>query len=77
MRVDKLVTALIDKGISKKDFASQIGMDESTLYRKMQKNGSGFTIREASKMIEVLDLDNVKAADIFFNEKLADTQVIQ
>ena len=48
---------------SYKEIAEYLGIDESTLYRKIQNNGS-FTREEIGKLIEFLDISDPKA--IFF-----------
>jgi len=46
-----------------KEIAEFLGIDESTLWRKLQNNGS-FTREEISKLILLLDIEDPKA--IFF-----------
>ena len=48
---------------SYKEIAEYLGIDESTLYRKIQNKGS-FTREEIGKLIEFLDISDPKA--IFF-----------
>lgn len=51
-----------------KEVAEYLDIDESTLYRKIQNNGS-FTREEINKLIEFLDISNPKV--IFFADELA------
>lgn len=51
-----------------KEVAEYLGIDESTLWRKLQNNGS-FTREEISKLIMFLDIEDPKP--IFFAEELA------
>ena len=51
-----------------KEIAEYLGIDESTLWRKLQNNGS-FTREEISKLIMFLDIEDPKP--IFFAEELA------
>lgn len=51
-----------------KEIAEYLGINESTLYRKVQDNGS-FTREEINKLIEFLDIKNPAA--IFFADTLA------
>lgn len=46
-----------------KEIAEFLGIDESTLYRKIQNNGS-FTREEIGKLIDFLEIDNPNV--IFF-----------
>lgn len=51
-----------------KEVAAHLGIDESTLYRKIKANGN-FTREEINKMVDFLEIDDPK--DIFFAERLA------
>lgn len=51
-----------------KEVAEYLGIDESTLWRKLQNNGR-FTREEISKLIVFLDIEDPKP--IFFAEELA------
>lgn len=51
-----------------KEISEYLGIDESTLYRKVQNDGS-FTREEINKLIKFLDIEN--PAVIFFADKLA------
>lgn len=55
-------------GITSKELAEKLGINESTLYRKINKDGN-FTRDEINKLIEILGIDNPQ--EIFFAEKLA------
>ena len=63
---NKLLGKIREKALTQKDVAERLGIDESTFYRKMKKNGQTFTIEEAYKISEVLDLTNQESIDIFF-----------
>ncbi len=63
--------ASIRAGMTYKQIAEKLGIDESTLYRKINADGA-FTRNEISEIIQMLDIKN--PMDIFFDEKLADTQ---
>ena len=71
MRTELLEKIMITKGITKEMLAKVIDINPSTLYRKLAKNGEGFTVKEAMEIKKFLDLSNEDAATIFFNEKLA------
>ena len=55
-----------------KELANILRINESTLYRKLKQDGF-FTRDEINTMIDVLHIENPK--DIFFTDKLAETQV--
>jgi DNA-binding Xre family transcriptional regulator len=59
------------RDVSKKELAEELGINEATLYRKINNDGY-FTRSEINKLIEVLRIDN--PAEIFFAEKLAETK---
>lgn len=63
---NKLLGKIREKALTQKDVAERIGIDESTFYRKLKKNGQTFTIEEAYKISKILDLTNYESIDIFF-----------
>ena len=67
---NKLLGKIREKALTQKDVAERIGIDESTFYRKLKKNGQTFTIEEAYKISEVLDLTNQESIDIFLAPNL-------
>ena len=62
---------LILAGVSMKELADKLGINESTIYRKIKQDGA-FTREEINTMIEFLNISDPK--DIFFTDKLAATQ---
>ena len=64
MNPNKLKAKLVEKGINVDGFADQIGMDRSTLYRKLA-NFEKITIGEATRMKSALGLSGKDATDIF------------
>lgn len=56
------------RGKTSRDLAKALKIDESTLYRKIQNDGS-FTRHEINTLIDVLEIDDPKS--IFFAEELA------
>ena len=52
-----------------KSFSEEMGIAESTLYRKL--NSGKFSVSEAAKAVEILGLGNEEAYSIFFKDKLA------
>lgn len=65
---NKFKAQMVLAGISSKELAAKLGINESTLYRKVNANGN-FTREEIGKMVEILGIDNPQ--DIFFARKLA------
>ena len=46
--------------------SSEIGMDDSTFYRKLNNEGSTFTLAQVDAIAKALQLDAVSAQTIFF-----------
>lgn len=61
-----LVDKILEKGIDLSKLARLLGIDKTTLYRKMT-NYESFTIREAEILKDVLDLTNMEALEIFLD----------
>ena len=55
------------KGITARDMAQALGIDESTYYRRMANHGIKFTVWEAQKIAEILNLSNKEATHIFLS----------
>ncbi|MBQ9612215.1 MAG: helix-turn-helix transcriptional regulator [Lachnospiraceae bacterium] len=55
-------------GINSKELAAKLGINESTLYRKINADGN-FTREEIGKIVEILGIDNPQ--EIFFARELA------
>lgn len=66
-----LKAAMALRGVTGKDLAKEIGCDQSTLYRKMDNDGS-FTRKEINAIISYLRIADPKA--IFFADELTETQ---
>ena len=66
MNVNKLKGKIVEKGLSIEKVAEIIGIDKSTLYRKLNAGGHDITIGEAHKIYNALDLAPYEAFEIFF-----------
>ena len=64
MNVNKLKGKIVEKGINVAILSDIIGVDCSTLYRKLNASEK-ITIGEAKKIKDVLELRNEGAYDIF------------
>lgn len=64
MNINKLKSKLVENGMNVETLAEKIGVDRSSLYRKLS-NFEKIKIGEASKMKAVLNLSDEEAADIF------------
>lgn len=61
---NKLRAKLVERGINVETLADLIGVDRSSMYRKLN-NFEKITIGEAQKIKEVLGLTDGEAIDIF------------
>jgi len=59
----KLKLLLMERDIYQKDLAKAIGIDPVSLNQKINRNGSTFTLEEASKICEYL---SISLDDYFF-----------
>lgn len=66
MKLNKLKAKIIEKGFNVEGLAEKIGMERSTLYRKLN-NFEKITIGEAVKMKDALDMTDAEATDIFLS----------
>ena len=67
----KFLAQMTLRDVSKKELAEKLGINEITLYRKINNDGF-FTRKEINTMSEVLAIEN--PAEIFFAEELAETK---
>ena len=65
MDVQKLKGKIVEKGMNVEAVAEQIGVDRSSLYRKLN-NFEKITIGEANRLKDVLCLSDEEAKSIFF-----------
>jgi predicted transcriptional regulator len=66
MNVNKLKGKMVEKNMNVETLASQINIDRSSLYRKLN-NAEKITIEEAMKMKEVLEMSSSEACEIFLH----------
>lgn len=63
--VDSLKAKIREKGLTVAVFARETGMNPSTFYRKLAKNGLDLTVGQMHKAVEVLSLTKNDAVLIF------------
>lgn len=71
VNINKLRGKMVECGMNMEQMAEVIGVDKSTMYRKMNKNGNNISIKEASLMAQTLGLSYSEVNDIFFNLEIA------
>lgn len=64
MKINKLKAKIVEKGMNVEALADAIGIDRSSLYRKLN-NFEKITIGEAMKIKETLGMTEAEASDIF------------
>lgn len=64
MQTNKLKAKLVEKGINVETLADLIGVERSTLYRKLN-NGEKITLGEANKIKDVLGMTAQESVEIF------------
>lgn len=71
VNIRKLKGKIVECGINVEELADKIGMDRSTLYRKLSANGENFTIKDADSISKALDLTYAEVNAIFFSQFVA------
>lgn len=71
MDVNKLKGKVVEKGMNMSQLATKIGIDRSTLYRKLKSQGDTLTVKEVNLIVRALGLTKDEAVDIFFTNKVA------
>lgn len=71
VNINKLKGKIVECGINIETLADTIGMDKSTLYRKINSNGENFTIKEADLISKALNLTYTEVNSIFFSQYVA------
>ncbi len=66
MNTDKLKGKIVANGMNVELLASAIGIDRSSLYRKLN-NFEKFTIGEAKAIKDALNMSDTEACDIFLS----------
>ena len=71
VNTELLMDTIKNKNESVESVARRIGIDKSTLYRKIAKGGKSITLQEADAIKKDLSLDKETAEKIFFADELA------
>lgn len=71
ININKLKGKIVERGMNISILANEIGIDRSTLYRKIKNNGDDISIKEANLIVKVLNLTIDEANAIFFNQIVA------
>lgn len=71
VNVNKLRGKIVENGLTVEGVADLIGIDKSTIYRKINGRGEAFTVREANLLCDALKLSKDEAVAIFFSQYVA------
>ena len=71
VNVPMLKGKVIEKGFTLEKVAENIGIDRSTMSRKLGNSGEDFTIKQADDIVKLLNLSPAEATAIFFNQFVA------
>ena len=71
VNINKLKGKIVESGLSMEILAKKIGINKSTLYRKINGKGNSFSIKEADLIVETLALSQAEAIAIFFAQLVA------
>lgn len=72
VNLNKLKAKMVERGLTVREVAVQMGFDRSTLYRKMNDTqGESFTVGEVRRLSEILELSPQDITEIFFNRGVA------
>lgn len=56
VNINKLKARVVENGMSIPELAKEMGLDKSTLYRKLRDDGAGLLVGEATQIISILKL---------------------
>ena len=66
VNVERLREEMKEKSITPDAAAVAMGIDVATYYRRMNRQGTKFTVEEVSKLSELLNLSSETMQEIFF-----------
>jgi len=71
VNVDKIHGKIRELKTNVVEVAGKMGIDKSTLYRKLANNGAGLTVKDAQQLVDILQLTDEEALLIFFAREVA------
>ena len=66
--MDKLRGKIVECGMTHEKLATLLGIDASTLSRKMKSNGLTFTVGQMHQIVDILNLTADEAKQIFLRQ---------
>lgn len=69
MRVntDKLRGKMVEHRFTVRRLSEELGLNESTFYRKLNSDGLDFSVGEMHRVVDALELTNKEACEIFLD----------
>lgn len=72
IKINKLRAKVVERGLTIGQVAHHLGIDRSTLYRKMRDNsGRRFSVLEVQQLSAILRLSPSEIQDIFYDGDVA------
>lgn len=72
IKINKLRAKVVERGLTIGQVANHLGIDRSTLYRKMRDNsGRRFSVLEVQRLSTILRLSPSEIQDIFYDGDVA------
>ena len=71
VNVAKLNGKIAERGMNKTQLAKLMGIDPSTLYRKLSGDCATLLVKDAIRIAEILELTAEECSEIFFAQKVA------
>ena len=68
INTSKLKGKIVENNTTIESVATSLGLNRSTIYRRMKAGGESFTIGEMYKIIDYLSLSQQDAIDIFLSQ---------
>lgn len=75
VNVPMLKGKVVEKGYTLEKVAENIGIDRSTMSRKLGNAGEDFTIKQADDIVNLLGLTPAEATSIFFSQFVAQMRI--
>lgn len=69
--INKFRAIIIEKKSSIEEVSCNLGVNKSTIYRKLQQNGETFTLKEVNVLVKLLNLTDNEIINIFFASNIA------
>jgi len=71
VNINKLKGKIVENDLTIEKLADEVGIDRSTLYRKINNKGESFTIKEADLIAKALNLTAAEVNAVFFSQFVA------